>query len=424
MTADVVDVVDAADVADVADVAIIGGGPAGAITGALLARAGLGVVLFERSPAWRWRACGVFTSPAATEALRRVGLGESDLRRNLRPISAMRVETRQGVSFRLTYGGPGSPDSSAIDNSAVGIDRATLDELLLDRARDAGVDVRVGVHVDRVDLGSVQGDPPAFQQLILAGAAEPLAARVVVGADGLRSVVARAAGVGRASPIGHRVGLSFHLPDPLGEDPHDARMVIIDDGYAGLAPVPGGRVNVGIVLGRSWSEFLRIHGAAEIARGVMERLPAGDGWPALSWQPLDPIAGVAPLGHRVTRRGGDGWVVVGDAAGFFDPFTGEGLHRAIVSAELASEAIVAALAARDSHPLFQYDQAMRARFGAKDIVSRVVQAFLVRPPLFGYAARRLASRAGVRETMGLVMGDLEPAGRALDPRYLAALLRP
>jgi len=182
--------------------------------------------------------------------------------------------------------------------------------------------------------------------------------------------------------------------------------------------------HVGIVLGQSWSEFLRVHGAPEIARGVVERLPSGEGGPTLSWLPLDPIAGVAPLGHRVTRRGGEGWVLVGDAAGFLDPFTGEGLHRAIVSAELASEAIGAALEARDSRPLFAYDRAMRARFGAKDVVSRVVQAFLVRPPLFGYAARRLASRASVRETMGLVMGDLAPAGRALDPRYLAALLRP
>ena len=54
----------------------------------------------------------------------------------------------------------------------------------------------------------------------------------------------------------------------------------------------------------------------------------------------------------------------------------------------------------------------------------VVQVFLARPALFEYAARRIAARPGVRATMGLVMGDLVGAGRALDPRYLAALLAP
>jgi hypothetical protein len=67
---------------------------------------------------------------------------------------------------------------------------------------------------------------------------------------------------------------------------------------------------------------------------------------------------------------------------------------------------------------------MSARFRSKDVLSLLVQAFLARPRLFDYAARRLAVRGRVRETMGLVMGDLVPASRALDPRYLAALLRP
>jgi hypothetical protein len=67
---------------------------------------------------------------------------------------------------------------------------------------------------------------------------------------------------------------------------------------------------------------------------------------------------------------------------------------------------------------------MAERFAAKDVVSRVVQAFLARPALLAYAGRRLARRDDVRATMGLVMGDLVPASRALDPRFLAALLRP
>ena len=66
---------------------------------------------------------------------------------------------------------------------------------------------------------------------------------------------------------------------------------------------------------------------------------------------------------------------------------------------------------------------MSARFRSKDAVSLVVQAFLGRPALFERAARGLAARQTVRETMGLVMGDLVPASQALDPRFVAALLR-
>jgi flavin-dependent dehydrogenase len=116
-------------------------------------------------------------------------------------------------------------------------------------------------------------------------------------------------------------------------------------------------------------------------------------------------------------------LLVGDAAGFLDPFTGEGLHRALVSAELAARAVHAHANDR-AWALERYDHDMRARFRAKDVVSLVVQGFLGRAEVFDYAARRLAARPAVRETMGLVMGDLVPASRALDPRFLAALLRP
>jgi flavin-dependent dehydrogenase len=205
-------------------------------------------------------------------------------------------------------------------------------------------------------------------------------------------------------------------------------MVVIDHGYVGLAPVPGGRINVGIVLGRPWFEALRRDGGAALAEAIVGALPrdvaAPTGSGSLPWTILDRVAGVAPLGHGVARRAGPGWLLVGDAAGFLDPFTGEGLHRAIVSAELAAQTIDRVLAAPEPEGLGAYDRAMRSAFGTKDVVSRLVQAFLGVPRLFEYAGRRLADRPEVRERMGRVIGDLEPAADVLDPRYLAALLWP
>ena len=112
-----------------------------------------------------------------------------------------------------------------------------------------------------------------------------LRASVIVGADGPHSVVARAAGVDRPVRLRPRVGLSYHLADPDSTCtvPRDARMVLLDDGYIGIAPVPGGRVNVGIVLGPSWRRALVSEGAPALAARIVAAVrpteddPAGGG---------------------------------------------------------------------------------------------------------------------------------------------------
>ena len=406
---------------DPVDVVIVGAGPAGTTLAANLAGRGYEVVVFERAHAWRWRAGGVFASPAAVAALERAGLARGIIDAVAQPVAAMRLETRGGTRVRLTYGADdGGPP-------AVGFDRSRLDPDLETIASSSGATIRRGTTVTDVELG-------ADRTVTVGPGGQRVRARIVVGADGAHSIVARTAGVARATRLPPRVGLTWHVVDerpmPPKDAPRDARLVVIRDGYVGLAPVPGGRLNIGIVLGRSWHETLARDGALETTRRALRMVPTTED-DAVDWASAaasDRIAGAAPLGFRVTRRAGRGWFLVGDAAGFLDPFTGEGIHRALVSTELAAAAIHAALrtgrrdrlrAAADA-----YDRAMRRRFATKDAVSWLVQSFLARPGLFEYAARRLADRPDVRATMGLVMGDLVPASRGLDPRFLAALLAP
>jgi len=417
------------DSPDRAEVVVVGGGIAGAATALRLARRGRDVLLLERSPAWRWRAGGVFSSPAAMRELRALSLPVDVLAAAALPIPAMRVETRSGVAFRLTYGAerPGG-------EPPVGLDRSTLDPALLAAAEAAGVRVVRDAHVDDVDLRAQRprvsvGVGPAKRRFEVEGG-------VVVGADGLRSTVARAARATRPPRLGSRVGLTFHLANvdasTDGRARPDARMVVLPGAYCGIAPVPGDRVNVGIVLiGEARRRQLAAEGPRATVDAILREVPpAPDGLePWRAGEVLDSIEGASPLGTRVSRRAGHGWLLAGDAAGFLDPFTGEGLHRALVSARLAAAAVDAYLA--DGHPaaaragaLAGYERSMAARFAGKDLVSLIVQRFLEHDRLFEYAARRLAGRDGVRATMGLVMGDLVPASRGLDPRFLATLLAP
>src|SRR5207253_10839499 len=153
------------------EVVIVGGGPAGAATAAWLARDGRDVLVLDRSPAWHWKACGVFASPAAVDELRRLGLDQATIDAFARPVAAMRVETAGAPAVRLTYGA--ERDGA---KAAVGFDRAGLDAALLTAASDAGAEVRPGAAVNEVD-------PPRIVVVDGEGRRD-IEARVLVGADG------------------------------------------------------------------------------------------------------------------------------------------------------------------------------------------------------------------------------------------------
>jgi menaquinone-9 beta-reductase len=132
-----------------------------------------------------------------------------------------------------------------------------------------------------------------------------------------------------------------------------------------------------------------------------------------------PIRALGPLAHRVSAPRAGGVVLVGDAAGFYDPFTGEGIFTALRSAELVAETIARALRSDDVsvRALAAYERARRDAFRGKERVTRALQLIIGHRRLANLACRALARRPAVLDALLGVFGDYVP------PRALLALLR-
>ena len=382
------------------DLLVIGAGPAGSALAATAAQRGLEVILVEASRHPRPKACAEYASPRIVEELGRIGLAPDAWSPAAVPLEGMRLFI-DGTASDLRYA------DAAGARSAWGLDRLAFDALLAAHAAASGARLleetrvvallRDGRRVTGAELHGPDGDLR-------------VAAHWVVGADGARSRTARLLGVERPLRFPRRLGLVAHYSG-VDELRHGGAMHVGRGLYIGLAPTPNGELNVGMALpmtgGRAEDRFeAAIASLPRVARRLQHA------------RRLTPIRGAAPIGHRVSDVAGSGWMLIGDAAGFVDPFTGEGIFRALRSARAAADA----LTARD--PAEAYRAARRRAFSAKDALTWTVQSLLAAPPLLRYAGRRLATRDAARLRFASALGDCRPASEVLAPRALWDVLRP
>jgi flavin-dependent dehydrogenase len=246
-------------------------------------------------------------------------------------------------------------------------------------------------------------------------------ARLVIAADGLHSTVARALGLAAPLPWPRRLGLVAHYEgidlESCGE------MYVGSQGYCGLAPLGDGLANVGLVIDlpprtAHLPPTARYEAALATLPGLAPRLAGA--------RRIGRVRGVGPLAHRARRTAGPGWLLAGDAAGFLDPFTGDGVYEALRGAELAAAVAVRALASGDlsGRALAPYERLRRRTFGAKWRLAWLLQVFVHQPALLSYALRRLGQRPRLAQHLTAALGDFGPAGAALRPAYLWRVLRP
>ncbi|WP_410539789.1 FAD-dependent oxidoreductase [Streptomyces sp. KL2] len=278
------------------DLLVVGGGPAGLATALHAARAGLEVTVFEQRAGTVDKACGEGLMPGAVAAL--AALGVHPAGNALRGVRYVAGPHRARAPFRA---GPGR-----------GVRRTVLHAALREAALAAGV---------RIEHRAVRG----VEQDGHGVAAGGLRAAHLVAADGLHSPIRRALGLDRPHRTRPRYGLRRHFALAPWSDHVEVHWARGAEAY--VTPVADGLVGVAVLTGDRGSYDDHLAAFPELRERLAGARPAG------------PVRGAGPLRRSARARTAGRVLLVGDAAGYVDALTGEGIALALAQAPAAVRAV-------------------------------------------------------------------------------------
>jgi len=402
------------------DVIVVGGGPAGAACAWFLAGQGARVSVLDRARFPRDKPCSEYLSPEASRILSTMGALAPIEEAGAAHLSGMRIRSPNGTTFQgdfvAAHGWRGYSDRG------VAIRRTILDACLLDRARAAGASVEEGVRVTDVIRDS-RGRVRGVCTLGKDGSNRERAAPLVVAADGLRSVISRRLSLARRARFPRRLALVTHY-EGIEDVSGYGEMHVEEDGYAGIAPVGNGAVNVAVVIPARRSAALVGDRAGFLGRWIAARPHLAPRF-RNAWR-ISPVHATGPFASHAYRAWAPGVALVGDAADFFDPFTGEGIYAALRGGELLAPALLQSLSAssavRADAALREYDESRSREFRGKWQVERLIGAAVSVPLLMNTAAGSLSRRKEMADMLVGVAGDFVPPGEVLKVSFVARLL--
>lgn len=401
------------------DLIIVGGGPAGATAAIYAARHGLTTLLLDKSRFPRDKVCGDAIGDKAVDILHDLQLDKA-------------VANLAGLRFSKVLLGSSNHDeaefdlSRAVKGKFVGgymIRRQVFDAFLFDHARAVTTTSLEGFAVDDViwENGSVCGVVGLDKT---SGLRREFRARMVIGADGYRSVVARKVGKYAINPAHWLVSVRRYYRNVAGPtDRIELHYVSgVTPGYFWIFPLPDGLFNVGIGMLSSAMKRKRVNLPEALDTTLRDRFFAPRFADAVPTE--KPVGWHLPVGSLHRPCCGPGYLLAGDAAGLIDPFTGEGIANAMFSGRVAAAQAAAAVATGDvsALSLAGYDRELWAGIGEALKISTRLQKVVSIRSLWNFTIRKAARNPDVKDAIGAMIADEHSRERMTRAMFYLKLL--
>ena len=403
-----------------ADVLVVGGGPAGSSVATRLAAAGHSVTLVEKRATSSVKACGDTVTPRALAEVADLG------------IDIERMPHHRVLGVEMRHGDRASaipwPEHRELPSAGLVIRRDIFDEHLRLAARDAGARVVMGHEATApiIERGFVRG----AQLQDVDGRPCSARARFVVVADGASSRFGRVLGTSRDHRWPYAISTRTYFESPSSEHPWiEATLGLADAngspiaGYGWVVPIGDGTVNVGIGVLSTARDVKSVNALKLLSRfagSVAERWRFDAEAPRTA-----PTRFRLPLGGSVDPKMGPTFLLVGDAAGAANPFSGVGISAALMTGRLAATVLDEALVTGSAAGLQRYPTMLTDEVGRYYKVGRLTARFLGRPSVLD-TLLKLTTRSdkvmgGLLRIAGNELRSVDPGGTERAYAIAAAL---
>lgn len=372
------------------DAIIVGGGPAGTCAAITLASRGVRALLLEEKRMPRPKLCGEFITPESFPTLERLGVMPAMIAAGAQRLTRLSLVVASGKRVETPLAA-----MSDVADWAMSLSRARFDQVLFDKAREAGADCREGIAVKQCVVAD--GRARGVEALSLAdGRSMRYEAPLIIDASGRNSRLMLNRDERRAGRRGSRLyGLKAHLANVEGIN-EQVELYFFPQGYGGLSRVEDGLVNLCFIAGERTFRAAGGDPQRIIEQTVMRNTQARERLRGAEvvgkWHSVGPLA----FGHR--RLSQSGVLAVGDASGMIDPFTGTGIQMALRTGELAAQAILQTMNGHTAihgddlfdRVLSRYAEDYAREFGARMRVAGWLRGVAFSPTIAGPVAGLLA----------------------------------